>query len=921
MAQEDSQGQSDGLLPHHIEMLRGRGISLETARLVGLRSISQSEVDRFAELLRERLGFAPKAPGLLIPYPVSVDGRRRFRFRADVREVTRGIEETGETERTVQIPRYMTTPGAGACAYLAHLGQVLLGDPSKDLCVVEAPLKALTLSDAGWPAIGLAGVLAGAHDPAALKGQERLSLSPEMRSIVWKGRKVTVAFDAGRVNNCMVALGEARLARLLLDAGAHVRLAAVPLTDDGLDQGPDDFLMGASKNRFQELLDTAVPACPVERARLATEATEAIALLRELPFQAALLTGGAAAQDGVAAAWKRLGIGKKAIKEAVRSFETALQAKAQDDAEEGRHALERGDHVELAERLISALEAQGKAVFAEGDIYRFKPETGLWTPVPAVELSRVVQGFAGLPVGKAGIPLKVRASDVGGVIALAQDKLARPDFFSESSGIAFTNGVLRVTAAGAELIPHSPENRVRFGYDFAFDADASTPQLNKFFADAFQGDEDAGAKTACIQEFAGAALLGLATRYQKAMVFLGTGSNAKSATQDIIATLFRPQECCAVRPQDWANEYKRAHMAPRRLNVLSELPSSDICDSEYFKGFIDGSVQNGRFPAGRPFEFTPALAHLVACNALPGTTDHSHGFYRRFIVIPFVRTFSEEEADRGIARRIATEERAGIVAWAIRGAQRLMRQGTYTQASSAKAALAAWRTNADSVARFIEEEMEPAEDISTKRMDWLGARTLYAAYREWAIENGCKAVASNSFGERMRALGKGPVRTKFGAFYPVRARSIGGVADETLDAQVSASVKRGLAQVDIPLVSDAVSSEEDEAVKRILAAGQAPAPETPAEAPPLPEGPAVVRLTHVCAFECEDGTTGTGLEFEAVDGSGWAKLETVLSPERVAAMQREMASGTPFQAVIEHRGGVAVVREAEPIREGVTPTA
>jgi len=220
------------------------------------------------------------------------------------------------------------------------------------LFITEAPIKALSLSANGFPAIGLGGVAVGYHDSEEWKKTKHLTINKELARIDWRKRKATVVYDAGVQNNAMVALGAAKLAVVLKDAGAAVCIALIPLvvandmtidealTYEGRDQGPDDFLGRngeAGPAKLRAIVDAAVPADPIERAKIAMASStdrrpEAVAdLLRDLTFVAAVLVGGQLVIDQVTTVVSKSGIKKRAITEAVTKLTSRLSDIGQED--------------------------------------------------------------------------------------------------------------------------------------------------------------------------------------------------------------------------------------------------------------------------------------------------------------------------------------------------------------------------------------------------------------------------------------------------------------------------------------------------------------------------------------------------------------------------------------------------------------
>jgi putative DNA primase/helicase len=170
--------------------------------------------------------------------------------------------------------------------------------------------------------------------------------------------------------------------------------------------------------------------------------------------------------------------------------------------------------------------------------------------------------------------------------------------------------------------------------------------------------------------------------------------------------------------------------------------------------------------------FRPIAGHYFAANKLPGTQDQTEGFWRRFVVLTFNRSFTGDPTrDPNVHTRILAAELPAIVSWLVAGAVRLLRQGDYTIPASHAKAIAAWRKDADQVALFLIAETRPLRDDETEHMGLLAAE-LYSSYVEWARRNGHRPVASNTFGARLRGLGRAAKRTKAGMRYLVALLSV-----------------------------------------------------------------------------------------------------------------------------------------------------
>lgn len=427
----------------------------------------------------------------------------------------------------------------------------------------------------------------------------------------------------------------------------------------------------------------------------------------------------------------------------------------------------RGDHAELAGMLLGRL--PGEPVHDEGALYGYDDGTGLWRAIDRTEQSRVVQSFAGaaLPSGKA---VRIGANDVSGTIRLAADLAAKDRFFSSAPfGLMFANGFLSVTKDGATIQPHAPEHRARFGYPFDYQPRTPTLFLG-FLAALFRDDADRAERITFTQEFFGSSLLGIAPRWQRCLVAVGDGANGKSRLAEIVRATMPTGSTCSIPPQDFGNEYRRAMLAGKRLNIVAELPEAEIIASEAFKGIITGDEITARAIREAPFNYQPVAGHYFAANRLPGTSDTTHAFWRRFVAMRFTRQFKEGDPDRdpNVHTKIIAAELPEIVAWLVDGAVRMLRNEAYTLPPSHDAEIKAWSKSADQVACFLEEATVPSKAQHPKAAphDWTMATVLHDSYRDWAERAGHRPpLARNKFGTRLAALNVPKWDGESGAFY------------------------------------------------------------------------------------------------------------------------------------------------------------
>ena len=347
----------------------------------------------------------------------------------------------------------------------------------------------------------------------------------------------------------------------------------------------------------------------------------------------------------------------------------------------GKVVLNRGDHVELAVILIDGLTTefdswdpkkkgrcikQIQPVSTEGRVYQYDLNRGIWAECPPAALSVQVQNLAGSSIGGEAL-LKVFAGTVEGTIKCAEDRCHVAAFFDKAvPGVAFADCFLQIDGNKLVQREHSPEHGARFAYAFDYRADFEPPsQFLALLTRAFRGDEDSEAKIKLIQEFNGACRLGIATRFQKVLVFYGPKANdGKSTIAAVVNQTMPPGSTCNVTPEQMSERFQLAPLAGCLLNVVDEVGTKPIDRAEVFKQVVTAKIPMEVEQKGKdPYLVRLIAGHLILGNHYLIADDFSDGFLRRFVIIGFNNQIPEDEVIAGIENKIIAEEYQQIVLW------------------------------------------------------------------------------------------------------------------------------------------------------------------------------------------------------------------------------------------------------------------
>jgi phage/plasmid-associated DNA primase len=145
------------------------------------------------------------------------------------------------------------------------------------------------------------------------------------------------------------------------------------------------------------------------------------------------------------------------------------------------------------------------------------------------------------------------------------------------------------------------------------------------------------------------------------------------------------------------------------------------------------------------------------CNNVPSLADVSYGMMRRLMVIPFDRTFSDQEKDDGLFERIWQHELSGVLNRALDGYVRLLNRRRFKTPRAVVKATRRWLEQANPVPAFISECCVVKSAVKCQM------RHLYPAYKAWATEAGFTMIQNQlSFRRNLEHLGYKKLRSTGG---------------------------------------------------------------------------------------------------------------------------------------------------------------
>jgi len=295
---------------------------------------------------------------------------------------------------------------------------------------------------------------------------------------------------------------------------------------------------------------------------------------------------------------------------------------------------------------------------------------------------------------------------------------------------------------------NQPEMRITRYCNAGFAEDATCPQWLRFLDQIFINDTET---IECVQRLLGCTLLGVATE-EILIICYGHGSNGKSVFSNVVhkimggyAITAPPSLLTARRQDDTGPRNDLAALAGARYVSINEMQAGDRLDEQVVKMLAGREPISARFLHQEFFEFTPSFTPWLRTNHKPIITGLDDGIWRRVVLLPFGRKFTDEEKDPALEQKLLDEQDA-ILMWMVEGARLYLESGIRLSPRM-RAELGTYRTESDLLGEFLSDLTRP--DPAGKA----NQGTLYFEYRSWCDGCGVRPLSKKTFTQRLAERG------------------------------------------------------------------------------------------------------------------------------------------------------------------------
>lgn len=295
-----------------------------------------------------------------------------------------------------------------------------------------------------------------------------------------------------------------------------------------------------------------------------------------------------------------------------------------------------------------------------------------------------------------------------------------------------------------EVVEHDPSFMSTVQFPWKWDATAECPEFEKFLRDVFPED-----MLEFVWEFIGYTMYS-GNPLQLAFLFFGEGANGKGTLLRVLNGLLGKDNVSAATLDSLNNnKFTGSVLYGKIANIAGDIDATYQESTAMFKKLTGEDYFYTERKYGDQFGFTNWALPIFSANKIPGSADTSEGYRRRWIMVPFPRSFLGQE-DRHLSERLAGEL-PGIALHALPYLRRLMLRGRFDLPPTVVRAQNDFARAIDVVREWVDDACVLVEDY------WATRASLYASYKAWCQVTGGKPLKASTFYERLARAGFRPL--------------------------------------------------------------------------------------------------------------------------------------------------------------------
>jgi len=293
-----------------------------------------------------------------------------------------------------------------------------------------------------------------------------------------------------------------------------------------------------------------------------------------------------------------------------------------------------------------------------------------------------------------------------------------------------------------------------------YDPEAKAPRWERFLEEVFDGDADL---IEWFQRLAGASLVGN-NDAEVLPIYIGGGNNGKTVALNVMAQVMGDYSVPISIETLTHAKHESGRASPdimrlrgARFATTTEPKANARLDGATVKKLASRDWMSARALYGQQVEWQPTHTLHVATNEMPHVDDMTHGFWRRVALIPWsVRFIRAGEAGDGpredprLEESLRSTEAAGILVWAVQGAQRYLAAegGLQPLPEAVRVRTQEYRHEEDTLGVWFTERIGPTVSKAPQQVKY-----FHVHYVAWCDESGVpdeERLRIHAFGREFR---------------------------------------------------------------------------------------------------------------------------------------------------------------------------
>jgi putative DNA primase/helicase len=313
--------------------------------------------------------------------------------------------------------------------------------------------------------------------------------------------------------------------------------------------------------------------------------------------------------------------------------------------------------------------------------------------------------------------------------------------------VNLNNGTLEIDKSTVRLRERRREDFITYCLNYDYSEKAKCQIFENYLDEVLPKRE----VQMILQEYVGY-IFTTGLKLEKGAVLYGSGANGKSVFFEIITSLLGKDNLSFKGLGDLCmkgdrGDNHRAEIENKLVNYASEI-SPKGADIEIFKALVSGEPVNARRLYKNVYTFRSNAKLIFNANKLPTETEHTEGFFRRYLIIPFNVTIPENRQDKFLHKKIIENELGGVLNWAIDGLKRLLSTGNFTESEETSNALEDFKKQSNSVLQFVEEY-----SLEKDEYGFVSNKDLYSSYTEFCNSCGYHRFNQSNFSQELKKAG------------------------------------------------------------------------------------------------------------------------------------------------------------------------